>query len=180
MRAGNEHLRAAGGISDLDDIDLDAVALFELLGLDALIGSKHCLGKLTVGGDADGNTACPRLDMRDDTGEDLMLLGGELLIDDAALRLADALEPEKVADVHVRLPVAPGGASSSCCQHVRVSMLHVWCDETGDDARGDGHGGAHEDVRRRQPAGRPLAAHGLIDGEFGSVPCAGAGRNGNI
>ena len=73
---------------------LDAVALFELFGLDALIGSKHGLGKLTVGGDADGNTAGPRLDMRDDTGEDLMLLGGELLIYNTALRFTDALNDD--------------------------------------------------------------------------------------
>ena len=91
MRAADENLRAAGGISDLKNVDLDPVALGENFGLDALIGGKHGFGKLAVGGDADGNASVSRLDMRDDAGEDFMLFGGKLLIDYTALRLADAL-----------------------------------------------------------------------------------------
>ena len=94
MRAGDEHLRAAGGLAHLDDIDLDAVALGELFALDALGGGEHGLGEFAVGADLDGHGAGARIDARDDTGEDLMLLGGELVIDDAAFRLADALDDD--------------------------------------------------------------------------------------
>ena len=48
--AADEHLRASGGISYLNDVDLDAVTLFELFGLDALIRGKHGFRKFAVGG----------------------------------------------------------------------------------------------------------------------------------
>ena len=49
-------------------------------------------------------------------------------------------------------------------------MLHVWCDETGDDARGDGHDGAHEDDIRQLLQQAGLAEDGktdLYDGRTG-------------
>ena len=58
------------------------------------LGREHGLGELAVGGDADGNGAVARLDVGDHAGEDLVLLGGELVVDDAALGLADALDDD--------------------------------------------------------------------------------------
>ncbi len=94
MRARDQNLGAAGGVAHFHHVDLDPVALAEVLALDALVGHEHGLGKLAVGGDADGHRTVSRLDMADDAGEDLMLLGGELLVNDAALRLADALDDD--------------------------------------------------------------------------------------
>ena len=94
MGATDEHLRASGGISYLNDVDLDAVTLFELFGLDALIRGKHGFRKFAVGGDADGDASVARLDMGDDAGQDLMFLGGELLKDEAALGFAYALDDD--------------------------------------------------------------------------------------
>ena len=94
MGAGDDYLGAAGGVAYLDDIDLDAVALAEVFALDALVGAEHGLSILAVGGDADGYRAVSGLDMAHNTGEDFMLLGGKLLIDQAALGLADALDDD--------------------------------------------------------------------------------------
>ena len=94
MGPADHDLGAAGGVLDLDDIDLDPVAFHQLFPADALVGGEQRLGILAVGGDADADAAVARVDVRDDTGEDLMLLGGELLIDQASLRFADALDDD--------------------------------------------------------------------------------------
>ena len=91
MCAAYKDLGTLGRISDLNDIYLYAVALLEGLGLYSLVGCEHCLGILAVGADADGNASCPRLNAGYDAGEYLVLLGGEFLVDDAALGLTDTL-----------------------------------------------------------------------------------------
>ena len=91
MRAADEHLRSARAVAHLDDVDLDAVALVQFLAADALRRGEHGLGIVGVGADLQKRAAGARVDLVDDAGEDLMLLGVELLIDHAALRLADTL-----------------------------------------------------------------------------------------
>ena len=92
MSAAYENLRPLGRISYFNDIDLNSVAFLQRLGLDPFIGREHRLGILAVGADADRNTAGSRLDARYNAGEYLVLFGGKLLIHDAALGLADALD----------------------------------------------------------------------------------------
>ena len=94
MRAADEHLRSARAVAHLDDVDLDAVALVQLLAADALRRGEHCLGIVGVGADLQKRAAGARVDLIDDAGEDLVLLGVELLVDHAALRLADALNDD--------------------------------------------------------------------------------------
>ena len=116
MGAGDEDLGAAGGVSDLDHVDLDAVALVQRFGFDALVWGKHGLGILAVGGDADGDTAVSGLDLGDDTGQDLMLLGSKLLIDDAALGLADALDDDLLGGLG-------GDAPELLCLHGDMQLV---------------------------------------------------------
>ena len=92
MGPADHDLRAAGGVLHLDYIDLDPVTFHQLFAADTLIGREQRLGVLAVGGDADADASVARVHMGDDTGEDLVLLGGELLIDQASLRFADALD----------------------------------------------------------------------------------------
>ena len=94
MCAADKDLGALGRISDLNNIDLDAVALLEGLGLYSLVGGKHGLGILAVGADSDRNASRPRLNAGYDAGEYLMLLRGEFLVDDASLSLADTLNDD--------------------------------------------------------------------------------------
>ena len=94
MRPADHDLGTAGGVLHLDHIDLDAVALLQVLTADALVQGQHGLGKLAVGGDADRDRTVARFDMGDDAGEDLVLLGGELFINQAAFGLADALNDD--------------------------------------------------------------------------------------
>ena len=94
MGPADENLGTAAGVAHFHHVDLDSVALLEFLTLDALAGGEHGLGKLAVGRDTNGNAAVARLDVRHDAGEDLVLLGGELLVDDAPFRLANALRDD--------------------------------------------------------------------------------------
>ena len=64
------------------------------LAADALRRGEHGLGIVRVGADLQKRAAGARVDLIDDAGEDLMLLGVELLVDHAALRLADALNDD--------------------------------------------------------------------------------------
>ena len=66
----------------------------QLLAADALRRGEHCLGIVGVGADLQKRAAGARVDLIDDAGEDLMLLGVELLVDHAALRLSDALNDD--------------------------------------------------------------------------------------
>ena len=94
MRPADEHLRAARAVAHLDHVDLDAVALMQHLAADALRRGEHGLSIVRVGADLQKRAAGARVDLIDDAGEDLVLLGVELLVDHAALRLADALNDD--------------------------------------------------------------------------------------
>ena len=94
MRPADEHLRAARAVAHLDHVDLDAVALMQHLAADALRRGEHGLGIVRVGADLQKRAAGARVDLIDDAGEDLVLLGIEFFINHAALRLADALNDD--------------------------------------------------------------------------------------
>ena len=97
MRAGDDDLRAAGLAAHVHQIDLDALALDERFALDLLAGGQDGVGRLRARADAQGDAAVARVDAGDDAGEDLMLLGVVLLIDHAALGLAQALDDDLLA-----------------------------------------------------------------------------------
>ena len=93
MGAADEHLRASGGISYLNDVDLDAVTLFELFGLDALICGKHGFRKFAV--EAMRMETLPlRGSIWETTPVRISCSLGELLKDEAALGFAYALDDD--------------------------------------------------------------------------------------
>ena len=94
MRPADEHLRAARTVAHFDHVDLDAVTLMQHLAADALRRGEHGLGIVRVGADLQKRATGARVDLIDDAGEDLVLFGVELLVDHAALRLANALNDD--------------------------------------------------------------------------------------
>ena len=92
MGTGNEHLRPLGGAADFHHIHTQAHALHIALALHLLAGSQEGLGGLTAGTDAQAGGAGAGINAGDHAGEDLVLLGGELIIDHAPLGLAHTLD----------------------------------------------------------------------------------------
>ena len=97
VRAGDDDLRAAGLAAHVDKIDLDALTLDQLFALDLLAGEQQRVRRLRARADAQGSVARARIDARDDTGEDLVLLGVVFVVDHAALGLAQALNDDLLA-----------------------------------------------------------------------------------
>ena len=94
MRPADEDLGSSAGLSDLDDIDLDAGALGEDLVADLLVRGQEGVGILGIRADLHGDAAGARVDAGHLAGEDLVLVGGKLVIDHAALGLANALDDD--------------------------------------------------------------------------------------
>ena len=94
MRAGYHHLRPAGGAPHFDDIDLQPVALVQLLAAYLLAGGQQSVRIFGVGADLDGRRARARVDAGNDAGQYLVLLAGELVIYHPAFRLAYALDDD--------------------------------------------------------------------------------------
>ena len=92
MGSGNNDLGALADVADFDNIDLDAVALAEDFAADHFLGTQQGLGLVSGAGDLDAGVAVACIDTGDGGGEDLVLLGGKLLNDHAALGLADTLD----------------------------------------------------------------------------------------
>ena len=91
MGPADHNLRASGGIFDFHYINFDTVPFYQLFAAYALVGRQQGFRVLAVRGNADRDTAVARLHMGDDTRKNLMLLGGEFLIDQTAFGLADSL-----------------------------------------------------------------------------------------
>ena len=92
MSAGNKDLGAVAHLADFNDVDLYLVALFKNLGGNSLAGLKDGLGVVRARIDAEANGAALVINVGNCAGEDLVLLGGELLVDHAALCFAYALD----------------------------------------------------------------------------------------
>src|SRR5699024_3867368 len=94
MRARYHDLRAAGAATHLDQIDLDALALGQLLAADLLGSRQHSLALLAARDYVQIRIARARVDAGDHAGQDLVLLALKLRDHHAALRLADALDDD--------------------------------------------------------------------------------------
>ena len=126
MGPGNEDLGAAGGAADLHHIHLHVLALHQFLARDLLAGEQQGLGGLAAGADPQGHGAGAGVDPGHHAGEDLVLLGVELVIDHAPLGLPEALDNDLLAvaggdaaelrvvhrDVHHVADLVPGGNGS--------------------------------------------------------------------
>ena len=94
MGPGQEDLGPPGGPADLHHIDLQAVALVDGFPPDLLTGGQEGVGVLAAGADAEAGRPVPGVDAGHHAGEDLVLLGAELVVDHAPLRLTDALDDD--------------------------------------------------------------------------------------
>ena len=97
MGTGDEHLGTAGGPADLHHVHLHVHALGQLLAGHLLAGHEQSLRGLAAGADAQRDVAVAGIDAGDHTGEDLMLLGVELVVHHAALGLPQALDDDLLA-----------------------------------------------------------------------------------
>ena len=97
MGPGNEHLGPPGTAADLHHVYLYVLALHQLLGSDLLAGGQHGLRGLRPRADAQGYVSRPGVHAADYAGEDLVLLGVELVIDHAPLGLPQALDNDLLA-----------------------------------------------------------------------------------
>ena len=116
MGAGHHHLGPLDGTADLHHIHLQVVPLPDDLGRHPLLGGHDGLGGAGAVGDLDMHVAVSRLDAGDKAGQHLMLLGVELLIDHAPLRLADALDDDL-------LPRLGGDAAEFVHVHVEGQLV---------------------------------------------------------
>ena len=94
MGPGKEDLGALGRAAHLHHIDPQAHALGKGLALDLLADRQVGLGALVARADAQAGRAGAGINAGDEPGEDLMLLGVELVIDHAALRFPHALDDD--------------------------------------------------------------------------------------
>ena len=94
MGAGDEDLGALGGLADLHHVHLQPLALHIVLALHLLVGAQIGVGELRAGADAQGGSPGAGVDAGDLAGEQLVLLGGELVVHHALLRLPDALDDD--------------------------------------------------------------------------------------
>ncbi|MPM44086.1 hypothetical protein SDC9_90764 [bioreactor metagenome] len=91
MGPGDQHLRSSGGPANLHHVDLDVHSLHQLLAGDLLAGHQKRLGGLGPCADAQRDVSVSRVQPGDHAGENLMLLGVELLVHHASLGLPKAL-----------------------------------------------------------------------------------------
>ena len=94
MGAGDEHLRTLGGPAHLHHIDPQAAALLIGLAPHLLVDAEVGLRALGAAADAQGHCTAAGINPGDDASEDLVLLGGELVIDHPLLRLPDSLNDD--------------------------------------------------------------------------------------
>ena len=113
MGPGNDDLGTPGIPADLHYVDLEPAALGELLAPDLLAHGEDGLGGVRAGADLKGGVAGTGIHAGDDAGEDLVLLGVELVIDHAALGLPQALDDDLLA-------VAGGDAAELHVVHGKV------------------------------------------------------------
>ena len=73
------------------------LAFHQLLALDLLTGGQHGLRGLRTRADAQGDAAAAGVDAADLAGENLVLLGVELIVDHAPLRFPQALDDHLLA-----------------------------------------------------------------------------------
>ena len=97
MGPGNENLRTAGGAADIHHIHLHVLALHQFLAGDLLAGEQQGLSGLRAGADPQGHGVGAGVDPGHHAGEDLVLLGVELVIYHAALRFTEALDNDLLA-----------------------------------------------------------------------------------
>ena len=138
MGAGDQHLGAAGGAAHLYQIHLHHLTLGQRLALHLLVLGQHGLGALAAGADLQDHVAVAGVDPGDGAGEDLVLLGVELVIDHAVLRLAQALDDHLLAvaggdtaefhvlhrDVHHAAQLILGAALAGVLQRDLVGGIH--------------------------------------------------------
>ena len=139
MGTGDEDLGTAGGAADIHHVNTHVHALGELLALDLLAAHQQSLGGLGAGADAQAHIAGAGVDAGDDTGEDLVLFGVELVIHHAALCLTQALDDDLLAvaggdaaklgvihgDVHDIADLILGGQSLGLGQGHLVEGIHI-------------------------------------------------------
>ena len=97
MGPGDQDLGTAGGAADVHHIHLDVHPLGELLAGDLLARHQQSLGGLGAGADAKGYVAVPGINAGDHAGQDLVLLGVELVVHLAALGFPQALNDDLLA-----------------------------------------------------------------------------------
>ena len=97
MGAGDQYLRAAGGAADLHQINLHHLTLGQRLANYLLVLGQHGLGALAAGADLQDHVAVAGVDPHHGAGQDLVLLGVELVIDHAVLGLAQTLNDDLLA-----------------------------------------------------------------------------------
>ncbi len=140
MGPGDQHLGPAGAPAHLHHVHPHVLALGQLLALDLLAGGQHGLRGLRAGADAQGDAAGAGVDAADLAGEDLMLLGVELVVDHAPLGLPQALNNDLLAvpggdapelhivdgDVHQAADVRPPVFQQGLLQgDLRAGPLHL-------------------------------------------------------
>ena len=92
MGAGDEYLRSLGGAAHLHYVDAQSHPFEVRLALDLLAGGQEGLGGLAARADAQAHRAGAGIDAGDHAGEDLVLLGGELVVDHPPLGLPHTLD----------------------------------------------------------------------------------------
>ena len=94
MGPGHDDLGPPVAAADLHHVDPDQVALVVELALDLLVVGQVGVGAVVALADADGHIPGVGVDPQDGAGEDLMLLGGELVEDHAPFGFPDALDDD--------------------------------------------------------------------------------------
>ena len=150
MGPGDQHLGPAGGPANLHHIDLHMHAFGQIFAGDLLTGHQQRLGRVGAGADPQGHIAVAGIHTGDYAGEDLMLLGVELIIHLAPLGLPQALDDDLLAvaccdaaelhrvhrDVHDVAHLVLGGEPLGLLNghlvggvHVVLFLHHVFLDE---------------------------------------------------
>ena len=111
MSAGDDDLGALGGLADLYHIDLQALTLRVGLAPDLLVDAQIGVGKFRAGADAHRGRTVAGVDAGDHAGEQLVLLGGELVVHHALLSLPDALDDD-----------LPGGLSGDAAKALGLDL----------------------------------------------------------
>ena len=94
MGAGYDDLGAASAAADFHHVHFHALSLGEYFTGDLFAGRKEGVGGLRGGADTQAHIAVARIDARDRTGENLMFLAGELVVDHVALGFLQPLDDD--------------------------------------------------------------------------------------
>ena len=97
MGPGDQYLGPSGGAAHIHHVDLDVHPLLHHLSGDLLPSHQQGFRGFGAGADTQGDIAVSRIYPGDNTGEDLVLFGIELVIYHAPLGLPQALDDHLLA-----------------------------------------------------------------------------------